>query len=117
MKNINFLVFAFLLLLPVGHAFAESNCPQTISFDDARKAVNKTHPKSFKPTANPPKDQDPIEKVLPQKGTSKAYSEPTLQSQETWVNDGIMWCTYKFDGKITKRSWSFRLVVPINWEL
>lgn len=64
MKNITYLIFTTLFLMPLGYTFAESACPQTISFDDARKAADETHAKSFKPTKNPPKGQDPMDRLV-----------------------------------------------------
>ncbi|MDP1724662.1 MAG: hypothetical protein Q8L85_08180 [Alphaproteobacteria bacterium] len=113
MRKLNLVFFAMSSFFFVNNVNAA--CPSTITHDEARAIANGekdklTDPmyKHFAPVGN-------MKDNVVKKGTSSAYTMPHLtNSEEIPVPGGgvRLKCTYGYDGKITKRSWTFQIDIP-----
>ncbi|MDP1723918.1 MAG: hypothetical protein Q8L85_04375 [Alphaproteobacteria bacterium] len=102
------ILFGSLILitcLSINNASAE--CPPTITHDDARAIANGEN-NPFMGIYEPVGD---MKEMVVKKGLSKGYTNPHLVNSAEAVGDRLV-CTYTYEGKLTGRSYTFKINIP-----
>lgn len=105
MRKILFGSFIVIACLSINNARAE--CPPTITHDDAR-AIAYGEQNPFMSIYEPVGD---MKDMVVKKGLSKGYTDPHLVNTQEAVGDRLV-CTYAYEGKLTGRSYTFKINIP-----
>ena len=102
------ILFGSLMLitcLSINNVSAE--CPPTITHDDARAIANGER----NPFMNIYEPVGDMKEMVVKKGLSKGYTNPTLINTDKAAGDRLI-CAYAYEGKLSKKSYIFRINIP-----